>query len=74
MAADTADRPDGRECDGEGWATLTKQQAASGRRPADLHVVNLHVLGNVLHCDFLRNLKKKKAGNFCHTFLSFMKN
>lgn len=65
------------ECDAEGCATLTEQQAASGRRPADLHVVNLHVLGNVLHRDFLRNLKqtnKKSRKLTSDVFLSFMKN
>lgn len=39
--------------------TLTKEQGASSQGPADLHIMNLHVLvGNVLHRNFLCNLKK----------------
>lgn len=48
------------ECDAEGCTTLTEQQAASGWGPADLHVMNLHVLGNVLHWDFFRNLEENR--------------
>lgn len=37
--------------------TLTEEEGASGQGPADLHVVNLHVLaGNVLHWNLLCNL------------------
>lgn len=57
--------------DAEGWATLTEQQAASGRGPADLHVVDLHVLGNVLHWDLLRDLKPNKQQNSHQAALSF---
>lgn len=53
------------DCRAEAYmATLTEQQAACGQGPADLHVVNLHVLaGNVLHRNFLSNLLKKKKQN-----------
>lgn len=38
--------------------TLTQEQRASNQRPADLYVMNFHVLaGNVLHWNFLCNLK-----------------
>lgn len=40
--------------------TLTQEQRASNQRPADLYVMNFHVLaGNMLHWNFLRNLKGK---------------
>lgn len=36
---------------------LTKQQCASSQGPADLHVMNVHVLtGDVLHWNLLCNL------------------
>lgn len=47
--------------------TLTEQQAASSWGPANLHVMNLHVLAvNVLHRDFLCNLKEKQTQGMSH--------